>query len=96
MHKKTIILIILYTFILMALFPIIRYLIVCKFGLYTNIKDAFVYERIVISGPVLLFIGVLIMFKYDSLINKLFGLISTIMGVTWIFIIIKTIIEESV
>lgn len=95
--KKRLDIILVYLFAILALYPVARYLLVFQLELFSNdLTDKFIIARIFFSGPVLLIMGLILFFKYKkNIINRILGILFSIIGLFWIIEIVLTIIKEA-
>ncbi len=73
----------------LALFPILRYLYYFVITKHTFEYDKYVFERVFISAPVLIILGLVMIFKFGK-VNRIFGIIFIIIALGWSIIIFKS------
>ena len=88
-------LVILYILIVLALFPILRYIVVFQLLNLNYLEDRFIVPRIIFSGPGLIIIGIILISNFKSSINKSLGGLSILTGIVWLIFIFKAILEEA-
>ena len=94
MHKR----IFLGLVILMLLYPIIAHLIMYEFDLFKGkLPHGQFWEviQVFLSGPILLIIGLILVFKKKPAVNRIIGICLLIISVYWLYNIINEIINES-
>jgi len=84
-----------YVLSLLALYPIIRYIAVFKVDILEGFEDKFIFARVFLSSPILLICGLILFFRFNTLINRLFGLIFSIIGLLWMIALIIEIAKEA-
>jgi hypothetical protein len=93
--KQRVITIMAYAFSLLALVPIIRYLLVYKVDLFPEWGDKYVWARVVFSGPALIVIGIYLAVKFKSSIHGAIGIILSLLGIIWLASVGFTIYNEA-
>ncbi len=80
---------------ILAAVPILRYLIFFQMEVCPDGEDRFVGARVVLSGPALVLIGLILIFRVKSVIHRILGLVMTLCGVAWVFVIMLEIRAET-
>ena len=78
-----------------ALFPILYYVLMYQLGLNINAPDTFAVIRVVISGPMLVFLGILLLILFKTRMNRIFAILLVSIGIVWIFVIAQAVMSES-
>ncbi len=88
-----------YLGILFFLYPVIAHTLMYELNIWVDVlpHTAFwVLIQVLLSSPMLILLGLLLYFKYGSLlINKILGALSFVIGFIWFIVIVKTIIGEA-
>lgn len=97
--KGTIHLLFCYGLALVFLYPIIAHVLMYQLEYF---KDElpygryWIYVQIFLSGPLLITIGLMVYFRYgNNIIHKALGALISLIGVWWLFNIIRDIIREA-
>lgn len=91
--SRSSLLIIAYILIFLSLYPIIEFEYFRYTEEYEQVSTFSYWFRIFLSGPILIVIGVLLIWKTMKF-HRAIGLISFIIGIYWIIGILKDIIAE--
>jgi len=84
--------------ILILLYPIIAHMLMYEFEI---LKDKlphgqfWTFVQIFLSGPLLLIIGLILIFQKKSAVNRIIGICLLIISIYWSYRIINEIINES-
>jgi hypothetical protein len=92
--KKNNLLFILYPLAIFVLYPIIRYLYLFVIVTNSNAIDKFVFTRVYFSSPVLIIIGIFMLFLYKGF-HRISGLIFLSVGLLWLLFMIRELMHEA-
>lgn len=90
---KKVLLYLLYIVLLISIYPIIRYFYFSIFDRFTSDVSFYVKFRVYFSGPLLIFFGAILAIGFTG-INRFFGFISILLGISCLLMIFKAILEE--
>lgn len=83
-----------YAAILFAFIPVVRYFYFLLFDPYTRESSFFISVRVYLSAPLMIFAGIILLLFYKNY-AKYIGWASLIIGVSFLGILIKAILEEA-
>jgi len=86
-------LVIIYMLEVLAFFPILRYILYFIVTKHSFHDDKYVFTRVFISVPILIILGLVLIFKYGK-INKIFGILFITIALLWSIILIKSFLAE--
>jgi hypothetical protein len=87
--------IIVYGLSVLALIPVIRYLLVYKIYVFHEWSDRYVWARVFFSGPVLLGAGIYLAIRYRRSVHGIVGVILAVLGIIWLAAVGIAIHEEA-
>ncbi len=91
--KKTIIALF-YLVQFLACYPILRYIYYFVLNDNDFSKDKYVFERVFISSPILIIVGLIMLFFLKKF-NRIAGGVFVCIGMIWLFVLIKSAAGEA-
>src|SRR5688572_30293962 len=92
-NQRNVLLYILYGVTLLAVYPIIEFEIYRHTEVNESVSDFSYWFRLLFSGPILIAIGLLLVWLYMK-VHKILGILSIGIGVYWLIVVSNDIISE--
>lgn len=84
-----------YLIIVFAVIPIVRFEFYKRTPEYENENEFFVWLRILFCAPLLLSVGLALVLLSKQKIHRIFGYVSTLLGLYWLVMLIEAIVSEA-
>jgi len=85
-----------YSMAAIFLFAILRYVTFYVLRFNPGADDRLIGIRVFFSGPGLVIIAIVIfIFKFNTTVHRVFGILFFLIGVAWLIFLIRTVIQEA-